>query len=463
MKNTIKYTFALVLMLTLSSCNEWLKVDPQGQIEQGDMFDSEAGFEDVLNGIYIEMKDAKAYGGNLSYTTIEHLLSSWTVEAATRAEYLGLFNYGDASVTSLFDNIFQQMYFIIAETNAILAEIDEQQSVFTTEGMYEQVKGECLAIRAYVHFDLLRLFGPVPGTETTSDLVLPYVTKLSKDYHLYSTYSEYKTAFETDLAAAKELLAVGQQAGLYSAYRAIRMNVEAMNALDARAKLWFGDEEGAYELASAIISSTSKTLGKAANFASGDYNLVSEQILGLHIYNMYSGIYTANFTSQNYFKGNSESTVNIQLYGNTGTDIRETSLWEATTATNGLTTYSIMKYKVASGEPSTYAGDYRRMPMIRLSEMYFIAIETASDPTEAQALWTEFRTSRNLAESALPETEDELKMLLAAEYRREFFAEGQAFYAYKRLNVDEENFLWLPADATINYVVPLPTDEIVSK
>lgn len=463
MKNTIKYTFALVLMLMLSSCNEWLKVDPQGQIEQGDMFDSEAGFEDVLNGIYVEMKDAKVYGGHLSYNAIEHMVSSWTVETETTASYLGLFDYGNADVTAMIKNIFQQQYFIIAETNAILAEIDERQGVFATEGMYEQVKGECLAIRAYVHFDLLRMFGPVPGTETTSDLVLPYVKILSRDNHPYSTYAEYKAYFEADLAAAKELLTVGQQAGLYSTYRAIRMNLEAMNALDARAKLWFGDEEGAYELASSIITSTSKTLGKAANIASGDYNFISEQILGLHVYDMYSGIYTANFSSQKFFKGTTTTLVKTDLYGNTGTDIRETSLWETHMATNGAETYSIMKYKVESGEAGSYGVDYRRIPLLRLSEMYLIAIETAPDLETAQGYWDDFRAARNLASKALPEDETELKNEMVAEYRREFFAEGQAFYTYKRLNVDEEHFLWLPITAAINYVVPLPINEVVSK
>ncbi|MFV0289410.1 MAG: RagB/SusD family nutrient uptake outer membrane protein [Mangrovibacterium sp.] len=460
MKNIYIAILALLILNVFSACSEWLDVDPQGQIEQEDMFNKESGFEDALNGVYIEMKDSKAYGEQLSVNAIEYLVSSWDVEVETRAERIGLFNYGSEDVKTLMESIFQQQYFIITEANAILTVIDDKKSVFQTEGMYEQVKGECLAIRAYVHFDLLRLFGPIPS-EATDDLVLPYVTSVSKDRHAYSTFLEFKEALAKDIDEARNLLKTAEENDVYTAYTPIRMNAEAINALDARVKLWFGNKSEAFQLAQDIISSTSKTLGTAANFQVGDYNIISEQFVGLHVFDMYD-FYTSNFSEQVLYKGNSSTLVNTQLYGNTGTDIRENSLWTSFTQ-NDYITYSIKKYSVSSSEPANLGVDYRRIPLLRLSEMYFIAVETAPDLATAQTYWDAFRQSRNLEVMALPEVEADLKNELAAEYRREFFAEGQAFYAYKRLNVDEDHFLWLPSSATINYVVPLPELEVASK
>ncbi len=458
MKTVIRYILVIAIILGLSSCSEWLKVTPEGLMEQDEMFSNEAGFEDALNGIYIEMKNDKAYGQNLSYGAIEYLVSSWTVEAQSTAEYLGTFNYGDAKVETLIESIFQQQYHIIAQVNNILSVIDERQSVFVTPGLYEQIKGECIGLRAYVHFDILRLFGPVPGTETT-ELILPYVTKISKENKPYSNYADYKSALENDIAEAKELLGVAKEYGNYQDYVSIRMNDEAVLALEARSKLWYGENQEAFEIAQSIIELTSCKLGNTDSFQAGNFVLLSEHIVGLHVYNMNTK-YDSRFKGEVYFKGSDSQVVKTNLYGNTGTDIREISLWETFIMKSGESRYSIKKYQSGSSD-TQFNYDYKRIPLLRLSEIYFIAIETASDRELAQQYWTDFLKSRNVESRVLPTDVQAMKMELAKEYRREFFAEGQAFYAYKRLNVTAENFLWLPAGATINYVFPLPVNEVV--
>lgn len=461
MKHIYLSIISLALLFSLSSCNEWLHVNPPGQVELDKLFEKESGFEDALNGAYIGMKDSIAYGSNLSMTTIEHLVSSWNVTSASAEEAIGLFDYGNSLVQGTFDQIFRKQYLVIAELNTILNAIDERKSVFITKGKYEQVKGECLAMRAYVHFDLLRLFGPVPGTET-GELILPYATSVSKENIPYNTYAEYKILLDKDIQEAKKLLKIGEEAGVYADYKAIRMNLEAMNALDARAKLWHGDKAAAFELAKSIIETTATTLGSTVDIANGDYNLSKEHILGLHIYDMHQK-FNYTFAKGTLYKGSTSTMVNSQLYGSTGTDIRETSaLWSTVLGSSLETRYTIMKYKVESGTPSGgLSSDYRRIPLIRLSEMYLIAAETAPDAAAANTYWNTFRASRNLEEKPLPTDEVELKNEIMAEYRRELFAEGQAFYAYKRLNADAEKFLWLPNDAIINYVVPLPKTEVV--
>ena len=71
--------------------------------------------------------------------------------------------------------------------------------------MYEIIKGECLAMRAYCHFDLLRLFGPMP-TRTTASKILPYVTKVGIEYNTHHSYQEFTELLENDLTDAGKLL-----------------------------------------------------------------------------------------------------------------------------------------------------------------------------------------------------------------------------------------------------------------
>ncbi len=44
---------------------------------------------------------------------------------------------------------------------------------FLTSDMHDLIKGEALAMRAFCHLDILRLFGPIPGEQTKrQDIVL---------------------------------------------------------------------------------------------------------------------------------------------------------------------------------------------------------------------------------------------------------------------------------------------------
>lgn len=90
--------------------------------------------------------------------------------------------------------------------------------------------------------------------------------------------------------------------------------------------------------------------------------------------------------------------------------------------------------------------------------MYLIAIETTPSVTEANSLYATYMTARNVNASAL--TKDQLDQEIVKEYRREFFAEGQMFYTYKRMG--SKQMLW-KTDREItekDYILPLPGTEV---
>ena len=102
------------------------------------------------------------------------------------------------------------------------------------------------------------------------------------------------------------------------------------------------------------------------------------------------------------------------------------------------------------------------MPVLRKSEAYYIAAECLKDsnPKRAVELLNLVREARNLSLYPLPETltANEIQEEVGKEYRKEFLAEGQMFYYYKRLNADRIEGAGV--SATNVYVLPMPDTEI---
>ena len=432
--------------------------------------------------MYIQIKSNSSYGQALTQTTVEQLISNWDVTTNTTEQRLGLFNYADEGVQGRFNSIWAQQYKVISSINAILGKIDEKKSVFTNPNMYELVKSECLALRAYCHLDILRIFGPVP-TDISTAKNLPYALTLTSAPQVHIPYADFKANLLKDLTEAEaiikdkdpiqtyslsQLKSPGVSSGYnpvdnFEAYRYLRMNYYAIKALQARAYLWFGENDKAYENAKVVIDAKNSDgngkfrLGTVTDMSATtkDYVLSNEHIFGLYAYNL-NDTYTSLYTSGTLKKGSAETTIKNTLYGNTGTDIRESSMWELLTLANASKVYVIKKYQ--SDKNPAITADFKQIPMLRLSEMYLIAAE-AAPYAEGVEYFKTFRTARNIGSMAVPATPAALQAEIIKEYRKEFYAEGQAFFAYKRINAPKASITFAPAAATVNYIVPVPKEE----
>lgn len=99
------------------------------------------------------------------------------------------------------------------------------------------------------------------------------------------------------------------------------------------------------------------------------------------------------------------------------------------------------------------------IPLLRITEMYYIIAEASTDRTEALEAINKVLYNRGLT---VLDNETEIAGTVKEEYKREFWGEGQLFFYYKRINEPSlKSFSegkTIKMDAT-KYVVPLPLSE----
>lgn len=139
---------------------EWLDVQPKTSIEQDDLF-SRIRLQGRIDGVLYQNGGNGLYAQNLTYGYLDLLAGLYT-----RASILGIYDMStlyafDGAYQSTVNQIYAEMYNIIANINNFLHFIDVKRDVITTPDYYETMKGEALGLRAFLHFDLLRMFGPV--------------------------------------------------------------------------------------------------------------------------------------------------------------------------------------------------------------------------------------------------------------------------------------------------------------
>ena len=94
----------------------------------------------------------------------------------------------------------------------------------------------------------------------------------------------------------------------------------------------------------------------------------------------------------------------------------------------------------------------QEVPLIRLYEMYLIAIECTDQEAKYKPLVDELVVARNISVINVA-TVDLKNACVAKEYQKEFYGEGQQFFQTKRLWTDIEGSKEV-------YVLPFPKSEI---
>lgn len=463
MKNYYKILLLLTL-ITLSSCKKWLDVKPKTQIESSSNFVDEQGFKDALTGVYLNMAKTDLYGKELSYGFIEVLGKNYTQSSSFNSYYEdGNYNYKNASTKTRIDNVWKLGYNSIANLNNLIENINTADLGLFAGSDYNVIKGEAYGLRAFLHFDLLRLYAPSAASAGLNGPGIPYRDQLQTGNIPRSTIGQTINKIIADLQVASAALKTGDPLVKgsvvpatttgYLRDRSYKFNYYAVQALLARVYLYAGDKVNALASAREVINADVFPATAVSTVIAGNRIMSTEVIFNINFNNL-ATVYDASFSlsvpTGMYLSGTEWDTVYERTTIGSG-DYRY--LYQT-----NQTSYFRVSTKLS---PAGNTAAPNRLPLIRVSEMYDIAAEclSASDPVAAVNYLNVVRRRRNIPDLVGSFTADQVQAEVFKEYRKDFICEGQLFYYYKRLNLAKIEFSQVVANNTI-YVLPVPDDEI---
>ena len=456
-KLVITIWFWIGLLCSSLSCSKWFDISPKTDLKAGDLFETESGFESALAGVYVSLTSGDVYGDAMTFGLLDQLAQMYDYLPNGAQDLEDIYNYQTYTdlgfnTKSRLDRMWIGAYKAIANVNNLLKWLDLRgQQVIKSQETLEMMYGEAYALRAYLHFDLLRCWGPTEYVKNKGNLSIPYrlVADNSKQKRLPA--ERIVEQIFKDLDNAERHLRFESGKSLADSNRRFRFNYYAVKALQARIYLYVGDSINAGKAAETVISGCGLTL-KTEN--QNDPILFRETLCGLSYYKMSEGLGYAFAEGPDFTTQYSTSFVKYQrMLGGTGTsadaDIRVKS-------------GAILIYNAANVISRKYIkNDSSVIPLIRLPEMYYILCECSPLDNAARYI-NEVRSKRGYtsAESyGRFDTREDLIRALSEEYRKEFYAEGQYFFFLKRTGIKALDY----SDITLKterFEFPIPDREI---
>lgn len=478
--NKYKLVFLLaVFLLGSTSCKEWLKVDSEDRIMEDALFTTESGFYTALNGIYIDLLNSNLYGQTLTVSTFDVLAQYYdTSKPLNTHTFVNLANYDRQKMKDAVKDTWTEAYALIANINTLLEHCETDRSVLSDRS-WHIIKGEAIGLRAMLHFEMFRIFGPIYKYEP-GKACIPYVADTEREVKPLETASEVIRLITDDLKSAEGLLAdadpVITEGKLASSndtgnnnlrYRNQRLNYFAVQALAARVYLYVGDKASAKTYADKVIEKAAQffpfatreqvngqATSGAASTGAEDRVFSPEILFGLYhpkrTTDVFDKFFSYKLEAKNVLKMTDYGV--SQLYDDEG-DLRRCQ-WQTQRDTEGNVGQFFVKYGDVTDNGYEFAN---LLPLIRMSEMYLIKAECDKD----YRVLNQIRKARNIPQLR---SNTGLDGYIEDEYVREFIGEGQLFWFYKRNGTSRLPRLYNPAldDVQIAngiYVFDLPDSE----
>lgn len=483
MKKILYTIFLTVAALATTSCEDFLNIIPEGQAKRDELLLTTEGLEEAMYGVYAQLRSTTLYGQELHFHTLEIMAHNMYCDGHTTLTALGNFEYDNTDVKSIFESIWTAMYKNISNVNSVL---NSPLIVDATKFPYTIYKGEALGLRAFMHFDLVRLFAEQYTLNPKANGI-PYATEFSLNTPEFESLEKNYEHILADLLEAEKLLADEEKyegEGNYMLDRQIHFNKYAVKAVLARVYLTMGNKDKAAQYAKEVIDGGKyylKEMTEVKDDLAGVLS-VKECIFGVYHPSFYTTVSEKlQKTTTRYSLDLRPDFKDIYNRDRLGNDYRLNSYFS--TATLGSEQVDRLCKLTDVYELNNNVGDrplelILGINMIRIPEMYYIMAEVLLEEDAAQALgyYNAVRTHRGLeplpTEVVDEETGEVVNRPLTLQHineerYKEYFGEGQLFFNMKRLNMDVTVF-----DNTVThkggvhaetgkkiYVVPIPDIE----
>lgn len=237
-----KIFITLFTISTLLACKKSeLDLGPFNQIETGKAFTTQTDVSLAVNGMYAGMRTSYV---NSTWNILADALADNVILSTSGRQTLVNFSewrYNGNATSTFVTNA----YSVIRRANAILENIDK----FQAGAFKDNARGEALAVRALLHFDVARLHAKTYSNATNADSVAPYIkTTAAGQLPSKEPVRPFYEKIVADLVAAEPLIAVNNGAG--------KLNRSAVNGLLSRVYLYMGDYARAVTAANAALGAT---------------------------------------------------------------------------------------------------------------------------------------------------------------------------------------------------------------
>lgn len=247
MKTFKNFSFIVILLFGITSCQNIIDVQPPLDISNEIALSTVDGLQSALNASYALLRSGSLYGGNL-YGVGELLGDQVFINGGG----FGLLELAGRKMTFFNPegrSIWQDGYGTINRINNIIAAMPTASG--GTDAEKNRILGECLTIRAIVHFDLVRFFAlPWKTTADNSHRGIPVRVEptrgASNSVVAPSTVSQVYTQIVNDLNQAINILPEGSNT---------KFNRWSARAILARVLLQREDYQGAFNAADAVVKS----------------------------------------------------------------------------------------------------------------------------------------------------------------------------------------------------------------
>ncbi|HEY9543810.1 RagB/SusD family nutrient uptake outer membrane protein [Prevotella sp.] len=443
MKRNLHFIAILTACMLMQACS-WFDVGSKSDVDVDEMYRSADGYYTTLTGLYVSLGDAGLYGANLPLLALEPLTQQYSVSEndPDRLEW-SKFNYATDEGEKIISEIWLSMYNTIVNDNLLLSKFDDHSATLLSKEVADLMHGEALALRAYMYFDLLRMFSPAYKVDREAKHV-PFKNDFGATLGARQSTAALLEQLVSDLTTARSLLKkdpilTGQSINnKYITYnRQQRMNYYAATALLARIELYREHYDRAAAYAQEVINSKRFRFVKPEEVSETDAYGVETKSDRIFMPEMIFALYdeTILSASRAYYEVMTQDFVkSTDAYGEN--DVRRAWFFRNPSANNKI---NFIRYQRSTLTADSHKYGDPVVPLLKLSEMYLIAAECAlhdkTTSSSAPQLLNALKSARGQAPVNATASENDIRNEITHEYICDFKGEGQLFYYYKRLNL----------------------------
>lgn len=450
------YTLLLaILLFVASSCKkDFLDRDPYGGLPTSEAITNVDDMETALNGVYAGLRSPNLYGRTIPLFG-DLFADNVYISTTNSNRYLDFFQVNMTVNNGNAQGVWEGAYNVILNANNVI------NSELSGTEQIDQLRGEALALRALMYFELARHFAR-PYTVDPNGLGVPLILEYDPFVKpRRATLQEVYARIEEDLTEAIGLMTLPRSSGYFTHY--------AAKALLARVHQYQGEWASALALAEDVIQNS-------------DYQLLPlNRVQGYWASNTArtDGLETL-FEVVNDLVGNAGNDALAYFYDQVGYGdaLASEALYRAYSPTDVrrslILPFSPIREnaRVVNKYPNSTQPDKDEVKIIRMSEVYLIAAEAAYH-TGNEALALDYLNAVALERDAdfggYASSGTALLEDILLERRKELAFEGHRYWDLARYNQDvvredlADNYLGVPLVIPADYfrrVFPIPQSEL---